>query len=304
MRCDITSVNVQAMRSVLPLIAALSGCTASGIDRADKLGHLASDGNGLYYVRNDKIVSIDGTLIGSAGDPMSLVVDGSSIYAVSHGGGLDRYARDGSHQARLLEPGGTWFASVRFGLDAANAYMLTIDTSDSLLLPTSTVTYRTIANDTGQVVVPDLSRELLVDVTGDGNRAFGYRRRDGETWTDQIVELSSSGSTVLLPMPHDGIRLQAVAGSLYVLAYSGLWRVDADGLVQVFRDVPNAIVSDGHTLYGRFSADDRTDGCRVVEAESERCLYSDELNEMAIFDGALYFTYPDSGEWVLDRVTL
>lgn len=233
----------------------------------------------------------------------ALALDGSDLYALSSDGGIVRYSRGGGSPEPLLVPDGIWHSNVNLALDERNVYELAIDTDADLLFPTTTVSYRVVAKDTGAVTVIDPSREVISRITGDGEHGYGLRWRHGDTLTNDIVELAVDGGKSIMPMPDDGFGVQLVGGSLFVLAYNGLWRVDAGTVSLVFDDVPSAIVSHGTELIGVVGgAGD--DVCRVIALESRRCIYAGDVGDIAVANDALYFTYRDGDEWVLDRVVL
>lgn len=283
----------------------LAGCTQPGIDRAERLHELATDGEDLYYVRDDSIVRGDGHVIADGVEHVrSLVVDGPYLYALTARGQLDRYSRDGGVREQLLAADAQWHGDLRFAHDRTHAYVLAIDTTGDLLLPTSTVTYRNVSKATGEVIVGDLAERLFIDVTGDGNTAYGYLRRSGDRWTDEIVQLTAGAPIPLMPMPRDSFDLKAVAGSLFVRAFDGLRRVEGSGLTRVLDDVPSRIIAEAGELYVHVNRDDRDDGCEVLAVGSARCVHAGAASEIAIVRGELYITYNDSGETVLDRVPL
>lgn len=253
-------------------------------------------------MRDDEIVRGDGQRIGSgAHRTRALALDDACVYALGSDGGVARYPRAGGAQELLLPPDGGWHSNVHFAVDATNVYELAIDTTDDLLLPTTTVSYRRVAKTGGDITVVDPDRVVLSSIAGDGVRGFGLRWRLGSTLTSDIVELGSEGGTAIMPMPDNGFGVQVVGGSLYVLGFDGLWRVDEAGLVLVHDDPPRHIATSGAELFGIVGgAGD--EGCRVLALGTKRCMYDGEVKEIAFARDSLYLTYWDGDGWVLDSV--
>lgn len=295
-------VLLQTMRGTVWVAAALAGCTGAGLDRAGRLDSLVTDGNELYYLRDDEIMRGDGRRIASGAErTRALALDDGYVYALDSNGSVARYPRDGGSRQELLPPDGVWHSDVHLAVDSTNVYELAIDTDNDLFLPEVTVSYRIVAKAGGDATVVDPERVVISRITGDGVRGFGLRWRLGSTVTTDIVELGAEEGRSIMPMPDNGFGMQLVGGSLYVLGFDGLWRVDANGLAWVHDEVPSHIATRGAELFGIVGAAG-DEGCRVLALGTKRCLYEGEPGEIAFVRDSLYFTYFDRDQWVLDTL--